>query len=117
MGSQQIDAQTFGTYDTEDPSFEIDSVVYRTQVYPLLRADGFGNEQLPITVVYGHPDIGYDSDLLDGFRFAGGATSPENSSKAQTVEVKGTFLQLYVGNERKTINQRDLTATSPTSQF
>ena len=34
-----------GTYDTEDPSFEIDSVVYRTQVYPLLRADGFGNEE------------------------------------------------------------------------
>jgi hypothetical protein len=117
MGSQKQDAQTAGTYKTTDGKVSMDAVIFRTMLYPLFRTDGYGNEKLPITVVYGSPDLGYESDLLDAARFMGLDEADEASSKASEVEFTISFLQLYVGNERKTINTLDMTATPAASKF
>ncbi len=118
MGSQSIDARTLGTYKTEQATVSMDSVIFREELMPLLAADGFGNEVISAVVVnYGHPDLGFDSDALGEARFVGIAAAVENSEKAAEVEFKIDFNQLYWGNARITINQRDLTTPLPASRF
>src|SRR5258708_2957681 len=104
MGSQQVDFRTPGSYSTVDPKFTMESVVFRAEFYPLMQKNGYGNEQLPIVVTESHPDLGDDSDLLDGVRFTGLDRAFESSNKANEVEFGAVFNQLYIGNERKTIN-------------
>lgn len=118
MGSQSIDARTRGTYKTEQATVSMDSVIFREEMMPLMAVDGFGNEELSaILVSYGHPDLGFDSDALGEARFVGLAAAIENSEKALEVEFKIDFNQLYWGNNRITINQRDLTTPLPASKF
>lgn len=109
MGSQQIDYRTRGTYTTDEFDGEIEEVNFREILQPLLKTDGFGNEHLPIVVSETHPQLGYDSDLLENFRFGAISNTYQNDNKVLVRSVKGTFDQLYLGEDRKTINQFDLT--------
>jgi hypothetical protein len=105
MGSQAIDARTVGSYSTEEAKVSMDSVVFRAEFMPLLQRSGFGNEQIPIVFGYSHPDLGDDSDMLDQCRFTGTSQAIEASNKALEVEFGIVFNQLYLGDDRKTINQ------------
>lgn len=104
MGEQSIAARTPGTYSTIDPKVSIEAVVFRAQLYPLLGKNGFGSDQFPMTVNYGHPALGSDSDLLDGVRIVAPAFDTENSNKAFEIEFGLVFDQLYLGSARKTLN-------------
>lgn len=107
MGAQEISARTRGTYSTDEVKIGIDAVVYRAELYPLLAKDGYGNAVQPVVVTYAHPDLGSDTDLLEDMRITAPAFSPDNSNKAQEVEITGVFNQLKIGNERKTLNSLD----------
>lgn len=117
MGSQQIDARTPGSYSTEEVTISIEYVKFHEEVAPLLQDDGFGNEKIPIVVAVSHPDLGDDSDLLDGSRFIGQKDSVENTNAARVVELTFSTDQIYWGEERKTRNQRDLSVPLAASNF
>jgi hypothetical protein len=117
MGSQAIDYRTPGIYKTEQVSLKVESAEFREFILPLFQFDGFGNEKFPIVVGYSHPDIGYDSDMLDLCRVVNMAQATENSAKAFETELKLTTDQIYWGEERKTINKRDLSTPLGPSQF
>jgi hypothetical protein len=114
MGSQAIDARTVGSYSTEE---SMDSVVFRAEFMPLLQRSGFGNEQIPIVFGYSHPDLGDDSDMLDQCRFTGTSQAIEASNKALEVEFGIVFNQLYLGDDRKTINQPNPAVPLGASKF
>lgn len=117
MGSQAIDARTMGSYSTEEAKVSMDSVVFRAEFQPLLQKSGYGNEQIPIVFGYSHPDLGDDSDLLDQCRFTGLAQAVENSNKALEVEFGIVFNQLYLGDDRRTINQPNPAVPLGASKF
>jgi hypothetical protein len=117
MGSQAIDARTPGSYSTEEAKISMDAVVFRTELYPLLQVDGYGNEQIPIVIAESHPDLGDDSDLLDQARFTGISNAFENSNKAREVEFGIVFNQLYLGNDRKTLNKLNPEVPLTASKF
>ncbi len=103
LGSQMQDFQTSGSYKTDDPSFTVYAHEYREMMdgFP---ANGFGNTYVPVTVTYSHPELGSVSDLLENFRFLTQAVSAEAGEKMIEHEVKGSVLQIYWGDKRKTIN-------------
>ncbi len=107
MGSQRIDERTAGTYKTEPGKVKMTSIVFRAQLYPLLQKRGYGTEKFQAVFTVQHPDLGSDSDLLDGARFTSIAEAYENSAKSQEVEFGVVYDQLYLGDERKTINKLD----------
>jgi hypothetical protein len=117
MGSQAIDARTVGSYSTEEAKVSMDSVVFRAEFMPLLQRSGFGNEQIPIVFGYSHPDLGDDSDMLDQCRFTGTSQAIEASNKALEVEFGIVFNQLYLGDDRKTINQPNPAVPLGASKF
>lgn len=117
MGSQAIDARTMGTYSTEEAKVSMDSVVFRAEFEPLLQKAGYGNEQIPIVFGYSHPDLGDTSDMLDQCRFTGLSQALENSNKALEVEIGIVFNQLYVGDDRRTINQPNPAVPLGASKF
>ncbi len=103
LGSQMQDFQTSGSYKTDDPSFTLYACEYR-ELMDGFPSNGFGNIYVPVTVTYSHPELGSDSDLLDGFRFLTNAVSAESGEKMIEHEVKGSVMQIYWGYKRKTIN-------------
>lgn len=105
MGSQEIDAATLGTYKVDDAKVSIEAIEFRTVLYPILQSNGFGNERINVVVTYGHPDIGYDSDMLGWCSFIAPAASMANDNKPAEVEITLQPLQVYWGSERKTINR------------
>jgi hypothetical protein len=117
MGFQEISEQTEGTYKTENAKVKMSAVVFRADLFPLLQQDGFGRERLSVVVSESHPDLGDDSDLLDGARFVGISDAYENSSKAREVEFEISFTQLYRGNDRKTVNSLNLAVPLGSSNF
>jgi hypothetical protein len=117
MGAQEISARTPGIYSTEDAKVTMESVTFREVLYPLLQQSGYGNEQIPIVFAFTHPDLGDDSDLLEECRFVGIAQALEASAKALEVEFGIVFNQLYLGNDRKTINAIDPSVPLNASQF
>jgi hypothetical protein len=117
MGSQAIDARTMGSYSTEEAKVSMDSVVFRAEFMPLLQRSGFGNEQIPIIFGYSHPDLGDDSDYLDQCRFTGVSQAIEASNKALEVEFGIVFNQLYLGDDRKTLNQPNPAVPLGASKF
>lgn len=117
MGSQQIDFRTMGTYTTDEAKITMESVVFRSEFMPLLQQNGFGNEEIPIIFSYSHPDLGDDSDLLDESRFTNLSQAIEASNKALEVDFGIVFNQLYLTDERKTINAIDPSVPLTTSNF
>ncbi len=117
MGSQQIDGRTRGTYKTTDAKVSMQSQIFRDIFAPLLQKDGYGNEQVPIVFQYQHPDLGDDSDYLDQCRFVGIDQALENSNKALEVEISIVFNQLFLTDERKTINTLDTSLPIGPSNF
>jgi hypothetical protein len=104
MGSQLQHARTAGTYKTETVKIKFRASVFRAEVMPLFPVNGGGNVRVPITVNFSHPDIGSDSDLLDGARCTNWTSACEASSKALEVETSWEILQVYWTSERKTLN-------------
>ncbi len=117
MGSQQIDAQTTGIYSTDDAKVTMESTVFRAELLPQFQQNGFGNERLSIIFSYSHPDLGDDSDFIDGARFTNIAAAVENSAKAFEVELTIKFTQCYWGDDRKTINALDPAQALAASNF
>lgn len=104
MGSQEQDEQSPGTYKTEQGSVTMSSMRFRTEFMPRMPKTGGGNKRQSIVVGRQHPDLGDDSDLLEGCRFINLAAAVENSNKVEEVELKFTIQQIYWTDERKTIN-------------
>jgi hypothetical protein len=105
MGGQQIDEITPGNYATDDAQLKLSSVVFRTIIMPAMPATGGGNVRMPIVVSRSHPDLGDDSDLLEGCRIINWAAAVENSNKAEEVTLNVTVRQIRWTYARKTINQ------------
>lgn len=105
MGSQQIDAVTQGSYGTDDLKVTMSSHRWRTEFMPLMPQTGGGNLPLAIVVGRSHPQLGDDSDLLEGCYCTANGGSVENSNKAEEVELTFTVTQIKWTNDRKTINQ------------
>jgi hypothetical protein len=103
LGSQEQDYQTSGSYKADDPAFTVEAVDYR-EFLDLLAVNGFGNRVVPAIVLYEHPDMGRVSDLLDGTRFLTGAISGESGEKMLEHEIKCSTMQVYWGDQRKTLN-------------
>ncbi len=104
MGSQQIDELTQGTYSTEDAKLKMSAVIFRTVVMPAMPSIGGGNVRMPIVIGRTHPDLGDDSDLLEGCRITNWPAAVENSNKAEEVELTCTIQQIKWTDQRKTIN-------------
>lgn len=117
MGSQQQNARTAGTYKTESVKIKFRASVFRAEVMPLFPTNGGGNSRVPITVNFSHPDIGSDSDLLDGARCTNWTAAAEASSKALEVETTWEILQVYWTSDRKTINSLNGIVPSGASAF
>lgn len=104
MGSQEIDEITPGTYATDELKVTMSSVRFRTEFMPAFPSGG-GNLQIPVVIGRSHPDLGDDSDLLEGCRCTNLGAAVENSNKAEEVEVTFKPRQVKWTNERKTINK------------
>lgn len=117
MGTQEISAQTTGTYSTEDAKVTMESTVFRADFLPNLQQNGYGNERLSMIFSYSHPDLGDDSDFIDGARFTNIAVAVENSAKAFEIEIGIKFTQLYMGDARITINSLDPSQPLDASKF
>ena len=117
MGAQLQAARTAGTYKTETVKIKFRASVFRAEVMPLFPVNGGGNLTVPITVNFSHPDIGSDSDLIDGARCTNWTAACENSSKALEVETTWECLQVYWTSDRKTINATNGITPSGASQF
>lgn len=104
MGGQQIDEITQGTYDTDEVAIKVSAVNYRALIMPAMPIFGGGNVRMPITVSFSHPDLGDDSDLLDGCRLIGWPLSLDNTNAAQTLDLKAITRQIFWTSDRKTIN-------------
>jgi len=107
MGSQQIDATTMGTYETEEGKIRMSASNFRGIFFPLIDQNGFANRVVPVIFSFFHPQLGNDSDLLDGCRFIKLSQALEASSKAQEVEFGILVRQIYWTERRVTINSLD----------
>lgn len=107
MGSQERGEQSRGTYSCEDAKIVMSSVVYRTLFAPALPVNGAGNLIVPLVLSYVHPDLGDDSDLLEGCRLIGNTSSPENSAKIINVELTWSVSQVRMTDRRVTLNALD----------
>lgn len=105
MGSQEIDAMTPGTYETEEGKLRISASVWRGEVAPLLEQNGWGNTEHNVVVSFTHPQIGSDSDMLSRCRLISGTDSHEVGSKPLEHEIKLVYQQVYWTDDRKTINR------------
>lgn len=103
LGSQEQDYQTSGSYKTDDCSYTVESIDYRNFL-STLPANGFGNKIFSAVILYEHPAMGSDSDLLDGFRFLTNAVSVEAGEKMIEQEIKASCMQIYWGERRATLN-------------
>lgn len=112
MGAQTQDEQTPGTYKTDSLKITMSGTLFRAELLPLFYSTGAGLKSLAIVIGRTHPDIGSDSDLLQGCRLSSLAGSVENSNKAEETEFEFTVRQVYWGNARKTINS--LKGANPT---
>lgn len=118
LGSQAIDSTTEGAYSTERGKVKMEAVVFRAEIAPKLQSRGFGAERIPVVITYQHPDVGDDSDMLDGARIVGlQAAADAASNGALYVEFEIDYLQIYWTNERKTINRLDTAQRLGSSQF
>lgn len=104
MGSQTIDEMSPGVYETEDAKIKMSAVKFRTEFMPAMPTQGGGNVRIPITVTRSHPDLGDDSDLLEGCRLMNLPAAIENSAKLEEVELTFSVQQIKWTNDRKTIN-------------
>lgn len=107
MGSQQIDAITMGTYETEEGKVRMSASNFRGLFFPLVDQHGFGNRDVPVIFSFYHPQLGNDSDLLEGCRFIKLTQALEASSKAQEVEFGIILRQIRWTERRITINALD----------
>jgi hypothetical protein len=107
MGSQIIDALTMGTYETDEGKVKMSASNFRGLFFPLVDQYGFGNRSIPLIFSFTHPEIGNDSDYLDGCRFTKLSQALEASNKAQEVEFGITVRQIYWTDRRITINALD----------
>lgn len=105
MGSQRQDARTPGIYKTDTCTISYRASVFRASLMPLFPTNGAGNVVLPIVVGFTHPDIGSDSDLLNGARCVNWSQAVEASAKGLEVETKWELIQIFWTSQRKTINQ------------
>jgi subtilisin-like proprotein convertase family protein len=95
----------------------MESTVFRADFLPNLQQNGYGNERLSMIFSYSHPDLGDDSDFIDGARFTNIAVAVENSAKAFEIEIGIKFTQLYMGDARITINSLDPSQPLDASKF
>lgn len=105
MGSQSQDESTPGTYKTDVAKFTMSSVVFRTEFLPKLPQNGAGNVRFPMVVGFEHPDLGDDSDLLEGCKIMNLAAAIENSGKALETELSFQVQQIRWTDRRVTINR------------
>jgi hypothetical protein len=117
MGEQIIAAVTPGAYKPGEISLEMSSADFRSLLVPAMQTDGFGLEQIALVITETHPDLGTDSDLIDGFRFTNLSSAHEASATVEKVEIKGKCVQVYWGDERKTINKRNMALPLTASGF
>lgn len=105
MGSQEIDELTPGNYETDDAKIKVSAVTWRTVIMPAMPKTGGGNVRMSLVIGREHPDLGDDSDLLEGCRIISMPSAAENSNKPEEVELTFTVRQVFWTDERKTLNQ------------
>lgn len=105
MGAQDISEITPGTYSTDDLKVTMSGMRFRTEFMPAMPADGGGSIIMPIVIGRVHPDLGDDSDLLEGCRWTGTSGSVENSNKAEEVELTFVVKGIKWTSDRKPINK------------
>ena len=105
MGGQQVDEMTQGSYSIEDPEIVVSSVIFRSVIMPAMPKSGGGNVRLPVVVSFDHPDLGSDSDLIEGARIVNWSQAVSNSNTAFEVPLKLAATQIRWTDDRKTINQ------------
>lgn len=109
IGKQAIAGKTPGMYDTDEGSVKMRASVFRTQFIPLV-PPGFGNLVVPVVFSYVHPEMGGDSDLIEGCVFHGIKAAVEASAKALEIELKITYDQIFWTDYRISINRLDTAA-------
>jgi hypothetical protein len=107
IGSQERGEQSRGMYEAVDVELELTDVVFRTLWMPAFPVNGAGNIRFPIVVSKVHPDLGDDSDLIEGCRWIGSDAAVEASSKVSTVPIKCTCALVRWTDARKTIHVLD----------
>lgn len=105
MGEQKISEITQGTYDTDETKITMSAVRFRTEFLPKMPKEGGGNVRLALVIGRSHPDLGRDSDMLDGCQCINWGAAVENSAKAEEVELAFITQQIYWTSARKTLNQ------------
>lgn len=103
LGQQRIGALTPGEYDVSEGGITLRNSVWCSDVLPRL-VDGFGNVPLDITVSVTHPEIGFDSDFLEGARITNIEAAKEAGAKGLEVELKIQPIQIWWGTGRVRIN-------------
>lgn len=107
LGSQEIDAMTYGKYSVEEKTFEMTKA--RWEEFLALLPNGFGNSRQTIVVRAEDPDtdlinsLGSQSDTLENCRITGVAGSYENSEAVSMVVIK--FKPQQIRWSGKTLNR------------
>lgn len=100
LGTQTPEADTPGQYEPEEGSLKMSSVNFRSLLVPALARIGAGNTRRIAIVTLTHPEIGTDSDALEGFRVMGLKQAIEASSKSIEIEVKTRYRLVRWGEKR-----------------
>lgn len=107
MGMQGIRARTPGTYKVDQLKITYEFSVWRVEMlpyFPNVPATGATNTTMPIVITFGHPEVGFDSDLLERARLVGIGQSVENSNKAMEQETTWDIDQIRWSSQRILLN-------------
>ena len=107
MGSQQQGRRSRGRYKTDPWEGTMSALDCRTILWPLMPKNGGGNKEFPIVVNRKHPDLGDDSDLLEGCRILKMPADLKNTPDVEMVTIGGELTQIKWTDERKTLNDLD----------
>lgn len=117
VGTQEVAAQTPGTYKPGNMKITVRNSIWRAVMLPLFPKRGFGNVLVPVTVGYSHPDLGSDSDLMTGCRLIKITKAVDNSNKPNEVALEWKVRQYWHGNDRKTLNAIGGAVATGSSKF
>lgn len=109
IGSQSIDADTEGTYDTDDVAVTME-VGEWGRLLAALPANGYGRARFPILINYLHPDLGSQKVELQRCKILSDKDSIEASAAGSMVEL--TLRTMQIVRNGKTLNKRKGTSTT-----
>lgn len=117
MGMQGIRARTPGSYKVDQVKITFEFSVWRVQMLPNFPTTSATAIEMPIVVSFFHPEVGYDSDLLEFARFVGASQAVQNDNKAMEIETTWDINQIRWTTRRILLNSPQGLTLPPVGAF